>query len=62
MLLVLDTFGPMGIGTGTVEIMFGCRATGGVHHMPGPFGFLEIGIPLAEATHFGAAIGDDNRP
>lgn len=52
----------MGIGTGVVEIMFGCRATGGVHHMPGPFGFLEIGIPLAEATRFDAAIGDDNRP
>ena len=53
----LDTFGPMGIGTGVIETMFGFKAVGAVHPMPEPFGFLEIGTPQAEATRFGAGIG-----
>ncbi len=62
MLLALDTFGPMGIGTGAEETMFGCRATGGVHRTPVPFGSLELGILLVGDTHFDAAIGGDSYP
>ena len=62
MLPAKDTFGPMDIGIGVAETIFGFRAVGVVHPMPGLFGFLELGIPLAEATHFDADIGDDNRP